>query len=116
MFALSANQLVGSIAVVVLAALSRVKKDSVLFRSYLIDAMAAMTFVGMGLAACLTLAGKYLILVLLGPKWAPAGHIFTFFGPGIGVMILYATHGWIHLSVGRPDRWFRWAIFEFIVM
>jgi PST family polysaccharide transporter len=116
LFALSANQLVGSIAVVVLAALSRVKKDSALFRSYLIDAMAAMTFVGMGLAACLTLAGKDLILVLLGAKWAPAGHIFTFFGPGIGVMILYATHGWIHLSVGRPDRWFRWAIVEFVVM
>jgi PST family polysaccharide transporter len=115
LFALSANQLVGSIAVVVLAALSRVKKDSALFRSYLIDAMAAMTFVGMGLAAGLTLAGKDLILVLLGAKWAPAGHIFTFFGPGIGVMILYATHGWIHLAVGRPDRWFRWAILEFIV-
>jgi O-antigen/teichoic acid export membrane protein/glycosyltransferase involved in cell wall biosynthesis len=115
LFALSANQLVGSIAVVVLAALSRVKKDSALFRSYLIDAMAAMTFVGMGLAASLTLAGKDLILVLLGAKWAPAGHIFTFFGPGIGIMILYATHGWIHLSVGRPDRWFRWAILEFIV-
>jgi PST family polysaccharide transporter len=115
LFALSANQLVGSIAVVVLAALSRVKKDTVLFRSYLIDAMATMTFLGMGLGAGLTLSGKDLILVLLGAKWAPAGHIFTFFGPGIGIMILYATHGWIHLSVGRPDRWFRWAILEFIV-
>jgi O-antigen/teichoic acid export membrane protein/glycosyltransferase involved in cell wall biosynthesis len=115
LFALSANQLVGSIAVVVLAALSRVKKDAVLFRSYLIDAMAAMTFLGMGLGAGLTLCGKDLILLLLGAKWAPAGHIFTFFGPGIGIMILYATHGWIHLSVGRPERWFRWAILEFIV-
>ena len=27
------------------------------------------------------------------------------FGPGFGVMFLYGTHGWIHLSVGRPDRW-----------
>src|SRR5206468_10523494 len=24
-----------------------------------------------------------------------------------------ATHCWIHLSIGRPDRWFRWSIIEF---
>jgi PST family polysaccharide transporter len=36
-----------------------------------------------------------------------------FFGPGIGVMLLYETHGWIHLSIGTPDRWFRWGIIEF---
>jgi glycosyltransferase involved in cell wall biosynthesis len=30
-------------------------------------------------------------------------------------MILYGTHGWIHLSIGRADRWFRWAMIEFFV-
>ena len=115
LFALSANQLVSSIAVVVVAALSRVRKDPVLYRRYLLDALAVMALVGMGLGATLTLIGKDLILVLLGPKWGPAGRIFTFFGPGIGVMILYGTHGWIHLSIGRADRWFRWAFVEFAV-
>ncbi len=114
LFALSANQLVASIAVVVVAGLSRVRKDPALYRRYVIDALAVMAFVGMGLGAGLTLVGKDLILVLLGPKWGPAGRIFTFFGPGIGIMILYATHGWIHLSLGRADRWFRWAIVEFV--
>src|SRR5207237_9187268 len=23
-------------------------------------------------------------------------------------MLIYYTHGWIHLSLGRPDRWLRW--------
>jgi O-antigen/teichoic acid export membrane protein/glycosyltransferase involved in cell wall biosynthesis len=115
LFALSANQLVASIAVVVVAALSRVRKDPVLYRRYVIDALAVMAFVGMGLGAGLTLVGKDLIFVLLGPKWGPAGRIFAFFGPGIGIMILYGTHGWIHLSLGRADRWFRWAIVEFLV-
>lgn len=115
LFALSAGQLVGSIAVVVLASLSRVRKESALFRACLVDAMALMTFIGMGLGAALTVAGKDIILVLLGAKWAPAGQVFTFFGPGIGIMILYSTHGWIHLSIGRPDRWFRWAVVEFVV-
>ena len=29
-------------------------------------------------------------------------------------MLLYNTHGWIHLSIGRPDRWFRWGVIEFL--
>lgn len=114
LFALSANQLVASITVVVVAALSRLDKNSAQYRRYLLGALTVMAFVGMGLAAGLTLAGKDMIRLLLGPGWEPAGRIFTFFGPGIGVMILYYTHGWIHLSIGRPDRWLRWAIVEFI--
>jgi PST family polysaccharide transporter len=115
LFALSASQLVSSITVVVVAALSRVNRDIVQYRRYLLDALMVMAFVGMGLSAGLTLVGKDLIRLLLGPGWEPAGRIFTFFGPGIGAMIIYHTHGWIHLSIGRADRWFRWGIVEFIV-
>ena len=115
LFALSAGQLVSSLTVVVVAALSRFKKDSAEYRSYLLDALGVMAFLGMGLAAGLTLVGKDIIRLLLGPGWEPAGRIFTYFGPGIGVMILYHTHGWIHLSIGRADRWLRWAIIEFAV-
>jgi O-antigen/teichoic acid export membrane protein/glycosyltransferase involved in cell wall biosynthesis len=115
LFALSASQLVSSIAIVVVGALSRVNRDAALYRRYLLGAVSIMAFVGMGLSAGLTLAGKDLIRLLLGPGWEPAGRIFTFFGPGIGVMVIYHTHGWIHLSAGRPDRWFRWGVVEFIV-
>lgn len=115
LFALSVTQFVSSIAVVVVAGLSRVNKDPALYRRYLLDAIAIMAFAGMGLGAILTLTGQDLIFVVLGPKWSMAGQIFTFFGPGVGVMVIYATHAWIHLSIGRPDRWFKWAIFEFLV-
>lgn len=115
LFAVAASQLTSTISVVVVAGLSRVRKDPALYRRYLLDALALTAFVGMGLGAGLTLIGKDLILVLMGPKWGPAGQIFTFFGPGVGIMILYSTHGWIHLSVGRADRWFRWAILEFVI-
>jgi PST family polysaccharide transporter len=30
-------------------------------------------------------------------------------------MILYQIHGWINLSIGRADRWFRWGLFEAVV-
>src|SRR5260370_25265504 len=69
----------------------------------------------MGLGANLTLVGKDVIRLLLGPGWEESGRLFTFFGPGIGMMLLYGTHGWIHLSIGRPDRWFRWGFVEITV-
>jgi PST family polysaccharide transporter len=28
-------------------------------------------------------------------------------------MLLYNTHGWVHLSIGRPERWLRWGLMEF---
>jgi PST family polysaccharide transporter len=68
----------------------------------------------MGIGADFVLIGKDFIRVLLGPGWEEAGRIFTLFGPGIGVMLLYNTHGWIHLSIGRPERWLRWGFIEFL--
>lgn len=115
LFNLWVSQFVASLAIVVVAGLSRVVNDVERYRRYLLDALSTMAFVGMALGACLTMIGNDLIFVLLGPKWGPAGRIFTFFGPGIGISILYTTNGWIHLSVGRPDRWFKWAIIEFFV-
>ena len=115
LFALSATQFVHSLTLVVVSALSRMDRESVEYRRHLLGALTVMAFAGMGLGAVLTLVGKDLIRLLLGPAWEESGRIFTFFGPGIGTMIVYYTHGWIHLSIGRPDRWFRWGIIEFVV-
>jgi PST family polysaccharide transporter len=30
-------------------------------------------------------------------------------------MLLNSSVGWIHLSIGRPNRWLYWTIFEFVV-
>lgn len=115
LFILPANQLSAPLTVVAVSTLSRLTGDSAQQRRYFLSALSTLAFIGMGLGACLTLVGKDLIFVLLGPKWEESGRLFTFFGPGIGIMLLYGTHGWIHLSLGRPDRWFRWGIVEVAV-
>ena len=115
LFSLSASQLVSSISVVAVAALSRARNDSAQFRKCLLGAMAVITFVGMWIAVDMTLIGADLISVLLGPGWTESGRIFVWFAPGIGAMMLYGTHGWIHLSIGRPDRWLRWGMVEWTV-
>jgi PST family polysaccharide transporter len=115
LFLLSACQLVSPLTSVASAALSRLDRQSEQYRRYLLGALAVTTFVGMGLGADLTLVGKDVIRVVLGPGWETAGRIFTYFGPGVGIMLLYSTHGWIHLSIGTAERWFRWVIVEFTV-
>ncbi|HKV82884.1 MAG TPA: lipopolysaccharide biosynthesis protein [Candidatus Sulfotelmatobacter sp.] len=115
LFALSAGLLVSSTTSVAVSALSRLNRDSEHFKRHLLSALALVAFLGMGLSGELTIVGKDLIRLLLGAGWEPAGRIFTFFGPGIGVMLLYGTTGWIHLSIGRADRWFRWGVVEFLV-
>lgn len=114
LFALSALQLVSATSLLAVSALSRVREDRAQFLRYLLGAIGALAFLGMGISGCLTLIGKDLIRLLLGPGWEPAGQIFTFFAPGIGIMLIYGTHGWIHLSIGRADRWLAWGIFEWI--
>jgi PST family polysaccharide transporter len=115
LFVLPSNQLSMNLTLVAVSALSRFQKDLVQYRRYLLSALGVMAFVGMGIGADLTIVGKDLILVLLGPKWGESGRIFTLFGPGIGPMFLYCTHIWIHLSAGRADRWFRWGFVDLAV-
>ena len=113
LFLLPANQLLIPVSDVVLSTLSRLERGSAEYRRYFLNGLSILAFVGLGAGALLTLEGKDVIRLLLGEKWGPAGHIFTFFGPGIGIMLLYSTSGLIHLSIGRADRWFRWVVLEF---
>jgi O-antigen/teichoic acid export membrane protein len=114
LFVLAATQLLSPISAVAVNTLSRVKGDREQFERYFLRALSILAFLGMGIGADFCLVGRDLIRVLLGPQWEEAGRIFTLFGPGIGVMLLYNTHGWIHLSIGRPERWFRWGLIEFL--
>jgi len=113
LFVLPANQLLSPVQEVALSTLSRLDRGSMQYRRYFLNGLSILAFLGMGAGALLTLVGKDLIRLLLGVKWEAAGQIFTFFGPGIGVMLIYNASGIIHLSIGRPDRWFRWVIVEF---
>jgi O-antigen/teichoic acid export membrane protein len=114
LFVLPENQLLGPLSAVVVSTLSRVNGNREQFQRYFLRAIAVLALVGMGIGADFALVGKDLIRFLLGPGWEEAGRIFALFGPGIGVMLLYNTHGWVHLSIGRPERWFRWGLMEFV--
>jgi O-antigen/teichoic acid export membrane protein len=115
LFVLPSNQLSIGLTIVAVSALSRLRQDAEQYKRYLMGALGVMALVGMGISADLTLVGKDLILVLLGQKWGESGRLFTYLAPGIGAMLLYCTHIWIHLSLGKPDRWFRWGLVDMAV-
>jgi len=114
LFFIPVCQLLSPMGAVVVATLSRFSRDRTQYQRYFLSGMSVLAFLGMGIGADFTLVGSDLIRFLLGPSWTETGRIFAFFGPGIGVLLLYNTHGWIHLSIGRPDRWFRWGVIEFL--
>ena len=114
LFVLPETQLLSPLSAVVVSTLSRVNGNREQFQRYFLRAISVLALVGMGVGADFALVGKDLIRFLLGPGWDEAGRIFSLFGPGIGVMLLYNTHGWVHLSIGRPERWFRWGLMEFV--
>lgn len=114
LFALPANQLL-SVYPVAVSTLSRLNRNPVQYRRYFLSGLSVLAFVGMAIGADLTLVGRDLVRLVLGPGWETSGQIFSFFGPGIGLMLIYGSHGIIHLSIGTTGRYFRWGIVEFIV-
>ncbi len=114
LFVLPETQLLSPLSAVVVSTLSRVSRDREQFQRYFLRTISVLALIGMGIGADLALVGSDLIRFLFGSGWEQAGRIFALFGPGIGVMLLYNTHGWIHLSIGRPERWFRWGLLEFV--
>ncbi len=100
---------------VVVSTLSRLKSDHVQYRRYFLGGLAMLALVGMAIGADLTLVGRDVVRLVLGPGWEKSGQIFTLFGPGIGLMLIYSTQGMIHLSIGTTGRYFRWGMIEFTV-
>lgn len=115
LFALSASLVSASLDNLALAALSRVNREPTRLRRYLSTSLGVIAFVGMAVSADLTLVGRDVVRLVLGPQWSESGRIFQLFGPGIGVMLLGSTVGWIHLSIGKPGRWLRWSVVELVV-
>jgi O-antigen/teichoic acid export membrane protein len=114
LFALPANQLF-SVFPVAVSTLSRLTRDPAQYRRYFLGGLSAIALVGMGAAGSLTLVGRDLVRLILGPAWGSAGWIFTVFAPGIGVLLIYKATGLVHLSIGTPGRLLRWTLVEFVV-
>jgi PST family polysaccharide transporter len=109
------NQIVSPISSVALSAFSKLSYDPQNYRHNYLKMVSVLAFAGMPLSSVLTIVSNDVVIFILGPQWSEAGSIFFIFSLSIGVSMIYITHGWLHLSLGTADRWFRWGILEFFV-
>ncbi len=109
-FSMPATQILIPLHSVALATLSRLKDDKERYTSYFARAVALVSFPGTLAALILTILAQDLVQLLLGSNWVEAGPVVMAFGPGIAGQIVYGTNSWLHLSLGTPNRWFRWNL------
>ena len=115
LFVVPINQFSIPLHGVAVTTLTKLKGDPERFRKFYMRALVAISFVGMPLSTFLAAMGRELILLLLGPKWEPATEIFMVFGLSAGIQIIYATKSWLHVALGRTDRWLRWGLMATVV-
>jgi PST family polysaccharide transporter len=66
-------------------------------------------------AAILSVTAEDLTIVLLGEKWRAAGLLLNIIALRGIFQVIEGSQGWLHLSIGRADRWRNWGIVSLVV-
>ena len=101
---------------VAVSTLSKLRDEPEKYHRYYLNALSIVSFLGMPISIFMAITSKDLIYLLLGPQWNQAAGIFSILGLSAGMNILYGTSGWIHVSLGRTDRWFKWGIIGSLIL
>ena len=97
------------------AALSKLQSNPAALRQKYEAALSAVAFFVMPTAAILSVTGQDLTVMLLGDKWRPAGLLLSIIALRGIFQVLEGSQGWLHLSIGRADRWRNWGIVTLVV-
>jgi O-antigen/teichoic acid export membrane protein len=97
------------------AALSKLQSNPVALRQKYESALSALAFFVMPAAAILSVTGKDLTVIMLGEKWRAAGSLLAIIALRGIFQSIEMSQGWLHLSIGRADRWRNWGIISLAV-
>jgi len=97
------------------AALSKLQSNPEALRQKYAAALAAMTFFVMPVAAILSVTGQDVAVILLGEKWRTAGFLLGIIALRGIFQAVEMSQGWLHLSIGRADRWRNWGVISLVV-
>jgi PST family polysaccharide transporter len=97
------------------AALSKLQSNPVALRQKYEAALSALAFFVMPFAAILSVTAQDLTVILLGVKWRAAGSILSIIALRGILHVVEGSQGWLHLSIGRADRWRNWGIVSLVV-
>ena len=74
-----------------------------------------LAFFVMPTAAILSVTAQDLTVILLGEKWRAAGLLLSIIALRGIFQVVEGSQGWLHLSIGRADRWRNWGIVSLVV-
>jgi PST family polysaccharide transporter len=108
---IASDTLTMSLINVAVATLSKLRNEPDEYRRFYLKGLSVISFVGMPISIFMFMMSRDLVRVILGPQWDQTATIFSALGLSTGLYMIYNTNGWLHLSLGRSDRFKRWAIF-----
>jgi PST family polysaccharide transporter len=97
------------------AALSKLQSNPVALGQKYEAALSALAFFMMPTAAILSVTAQDLTVMLLGEKWRAAGLLLSIIALRGIFQAVEGSQGWLHLSIGRADRWRNWGIVSVVV-
>jgi O-antigen/teichoic acid export membrane protein len=97
------------------AALSKLQSNPAALRQKYEAALSALAFFVMPTAAILSVTAEDLTVLLLGEKWRAAGLLLNIMALRGIFQVVEGSQGWLHLSIGRADRWQNWGIVSLVV-
>ncbi|WP_315758295.1 MULTISPECIES: lipopolysaccharide biosynthesis protein [unclassified Bradyrhizobium] len=96
------------------SALSKLQTNPVALRQKYEAALSILAFFLMPAAAILSVTAEDLTVVLLGQKWQAAGALLSIIALRGISHVVEGSQGWLHLSLGRADRWQTWGIISLV--
>jgi O-antigen/teichoic acid export membrane protein len=97
------------------AALSKLQSTPQVLRQKYEAALSALSFFVMPTAAVLSVTAQDLTVLLLGEKWRSAGVLLSIIALRGIFQVVEGSQGWLHLAIGRADRWRNWGVVSVIV-
>jgi O-antigen/teichoic acid export membrane protein len=92
------------------AALSKLQSSPATLKQHYISAVSTLSYFVMPTAAILSVTGYDLTVFLLGEKWKEAGSLLSILALRGIFQVIETSSGWLHLAIGRADRWRNWGI------
>ena len=97
------------------AALSKLQSNPAALRQKYEAALSALAFFVMPAAAILSVTAEDMTVMLLGEKWRAAGSLLSIIALRGIFQVIEGSQGWLHLSIGRADRWRNWGIVTLVL-
>ena len=104
------KQIDGPLTGVAVPGLSRLQDQPAAYRRFYCQSILIISYLALPLISAMAAVPTPIILVFLGDQWMEAGAIFRFLAFAAILQPVLFTAGWIHTSLGRTDRMFRWSL------